>query len=823
MDGMIYHYDVAIDPDTLPSKFNMKLIHHMQTLNSNIFTPQSVYDGKKNLFSSHLLSLGPSDSRQFDVPSPEGGGGGEGKRPPKMYKVKLTKAAEINSVVLQRFVEQQQSLDESVLTAIMALNVVIRMEPTQKYPFNVRSFYTPQGKQIVGGGLEFWRGYFQSLRPSIGRLIVNVDISSGMMYKAGPLIELCLDFLGRGPNQDLLATLPDRERLRLQKFIKGVKVQIKTKSSGPQKFRVVRGLSKEGADRFNFVGSDGAQTNVARYFREQLRETVRFPKVICAEVGKGAMYPLEFCIVPEGQIARRQVPPDITKKMVEFATMRPADRFRSIADGVRLLAYGQSAYVRQFGLNIETSQGPLAVDARVLNTPKLQYGQGSKDRFVSPRNGSWNMADKKFFKPMAIKNWVIIIYERQQRFRQDNARKMVDDFVHACGTVGMLIQDKNPIVKWEHGQGNIAAQIRAAGGECAKAKGGPPSLVVVVLPDGGDDIYKAVKHFGDIVMGVPTQCLKAPKVSRANIQYWANVLLKVNVKLGGINLVPEQATASILTDPNTPTIVMGADVMHPPPGSQEIPSYSALVSSVDSNVSKYIAVTDVQTRRVELIENLEQMCKSVIGKCMGYRKEVEKTNAPIKRVIFYRDGVSEGQFQQVLDHELPKIRDACKQFGFEPKITLIVVGKRHHMRFQPQDRDADRSGNCPAGTVIDKGIGHPTLFDFYLQSHGGLLGTSRSSHYSVLYDDNNFNSDTMHSLSFALCHLFARSTRSVSIPAPVYYADIVCSRAKFHYDPGLDISLSETATQDSENSALERYRSQFKPLNRNQEGMMYFM
>ena len=49
--------------------------------------------------------------------------------------------------------------------------------------------------------------------------------------------------------------------------------------------------------------------------------------------------------------------------------------------------------------------------------------------------------------------------------------------------------------------------------------------------------------------------------------------------------------------------------MHPPPGSQEIPSYAALVSSVDSNVSKYIAITDVQTRRVELIENLGDMCK----------------------------------------------------------------------------------------------------------------------------------------------------------------------------------------------------------------------
>jgi eukaryotic translation initiation factor 2C len=39
-------------------------------------------------------------------------------------------------------------------------------------------------------------------------------------------------------------------------------------------------------------------------------------------------------------------------------------------------------------------------------------------------------------------------------------------------------------------------------------------------------------------------------------------------------------------------------------------------------------------------------------------------------------------------------------------------------------RDADRSGNCKAGTVVDRDVAHPTEFDFYLQAHGGLLGRS---------------------------------------------------------------------------------------------------
>ena len=82
---------------------------------------------------------------------------------------------------------------------------------------------------------------------------------------------------------------------------------------------------------------------------------------------------------------------------------------------------------------------------------------------------------------------------------------------------------------------------------------------------------------------------------------------------------------------------------------------------------------------------------------------------------------------------------ACKKLGFNPTITLIIVGKRHHVRFFPRnDNEGDRSGNCPAGTVVDSGVVNPVEFDFYLQSHGGLLGTSRPAHYNVLLDENKF-------------------------------------------------------------------------------------
>ena len=77
--------------------------------------------------------------------------------------------------------------------------------------------------------------------------------------------------------------------------------------------------------------------------------------------------------------------------------------------------------------------------------------------------------------------------------------------------------------------------------------------------------------------------------------------------------------------------------------------------------------------------------------------------------------------------------------GFSPTITLVIVGRAHKTLFFPSSSaDADRSGNCPAGTVVDTGIVRSTNFEFYLYGHAGQLGTSKPARYTVLIDENNF-------------------------------------------------------------------------------------
>ena len=103
---------------------------------------------------------------------------------------------------------------------------------------------------------------------------------------------------------------------------------------------------------------------------------------------------------------------------------------------------------------------------------------------------------------------------------------------------------------------------------------------------------------------------------------------------------------------------------------------------MDAHPSRYSATVRVQPHRQEIIQDLSTMVRELL--MQFYRS----THFKPTRIIFYRDGVSEGQFMQVLLHELRAIREACMKLevGYQPGITFIVVQKRHHTRLFCADK-----------------------------------------------------------------------------------------------------------------------------------------
>lgn len=91
-----------------------------------------------------------------------------------------------------------------------------------------------------------------------------------------------------------------------------------------------------------------------------------------------------------------------------------------------------------------------------------------------------------------------------------------------------------------------------------------------------------------------------------------------------------------------------------------------------------------------------------------------------------------------------------------------MVKKNHNTRFFIYDKQSNQTNNVQPGitilylyliaylfigTVVDTDVVSPNRFDFYLNSHAAIQGTSKPALYHVLYDDIGFTSDEIQQLT----------------------------------------------------------------------------
>ncbi|KAG9084746.1 hypothetical protein FRC06_003919, partial [Ceratobasidium sp. 370] len=741
---IFHHYDEIRGDGATPAKLNMDLIRVLQErIAPTVFTPRAVYDGQKNLFACRRLPLSGQDSQTFDVtlePPSEGG------RPPQVYQVALKRVAEINPTyfdilravcfwltafvsLLARYQKGQESYDPMVSQALAAINVVVHMEPRMRgYSHNSRFCFADKEIWAIGGGIELWRGYSQSVRPGLRSMLMNIDVSTGTMYAPGPMIDVCRAILANNSPNALVPGqgLPDRDRLRLKNFLNNVRFNTTHRERNGNvstKPKVLKKISNVSAANYKFTLSDGTEISVAQYFLS-MGITLQYPNYVCIEVmcssticfwrpgvepnpktSTGAAFPIELCTIIPGQLMRKQLPPNLATSVLSFSVKAPNQRLNSIVEGHEVLQHGQSEYMRQFGISV--SETPETCLARVLPTPALNYGAGSKQKQITPANGSWNLVDQKFFKPAEVTGWAVIVYDTRT-IREPDVQNIIRKFEARADSLGIRGLSPTPPISYPPAQAlDVHKHLHAAGTAVFNATKKNPSLFVIIMPDNSADLYQAIKHFGDVKRGVPTQCLNAFKAKRGNDQYWANVCLKVNAKLGGINSILDPQAREFLSDPSNPAMIIGAAAMHPAPGASDRPSFVSVVGSIDSTATHYSAISAVQGSQVEMFAEVEDPVHELIDRHMYWKREQEKKqNVAPKRILYYRAGVSEGQSQQVLDSELSCIKAACARHKINPLITVVAVGKRHHVRFFPTHGQADRSSNCPAGTVVDDVVVH---------------------------------------------------------------------------------------------------------------------
>ncbi|XP_019099422.1 PREDICTED: protein argonaute 1 isoform X4 [Camelina sativa] len=794
-DKDLHQYDVTITPEVTSRGVNRAVMKRLvdSYRESHLGKRLPAYDGRKSLYTAGPL---PFVSKEFRITLLDEEEGAGGQRREREFKVVIKLAARADLHHLGLFLEGKQA--DAPQEALQVLDIVLRELPTSRYTPVGRSFYSPDigRKQSLGDGLESWRGFYQSIRPTQMGLSLNIDMSSTAFIEASPVITFVCDLL----NRDISSRpLSDADRVKIKKALRGVKVEVTHRGNMRRKYRI-SGLTAVATRELTFpVDERNTQKSVVEYFHETYGFRIQHTQLPCLQVGNSNRpnyLPMEVCKIVEGQRYSKRLNERQITALLKVTCQRPIDREKDILRTVQLNNYEKDPYAQEFGIKISTSLA--SVEARILPPPWLKYHESGREGTCLPQVGQWNMMNKKMINGGTVNNWICINFSRQV---QDNlARTFCQELAQMCYVSGMAFNPEPvlPPVSARPEQVEKVLKTRYHDATSKLSQGKEIDLLIVILPDNNGSLYGDLKRICETELGIVSQCCLTKHVFKMSKQYMANVALKINVKVGGRNTVLVDALSRrIPLVSDRPTVIFGADVTHPHPGEDSSPSIAAVVASQDwPEITKYAGLVCAQAHRQELIQDLFKEWKDpqkgvVTG---GMIKELliafrRSTGHKPLRIIFYRDGVSEGQFYQVLLYELDAIRKACASLeaGYQPPVTFVVVQKRHHTRLfahNHNDRHSvDRSGNILPGTVVDSKICHPTEFDFYLCSHAGIQGTSRPAHYHVLWDENNFTADGLQSLTNNLCYTYARCTRSVSIVPPAYYAHLAAFRARFYMEP----------------------------------------
>ncbi|KAM5551204.1 protein argonaute 4A-like [Rosa sericea] len=792
-----YHYSIAMQYDDgteVDGKgIGRKVLDKVKdTYSVELENKDFAYDGEKSLFTVGQL---PHKKLDFtvvldDISSSRsrtnGGSGGsysleetQGDRKrvkqsfqSKTIKVQVNFAAKIPMQAIANALRGQDS--DHFQEAVRVLDIIIRQNAAKQGCLLVRqSFFhnNPRNFIELGGGVLGCRGFHSSFRATQGGLSLNMDVSTTMIVKPGPVLNFLMENQNvKTPYQiDWNKAKRMLKNLKVETYASKMEYKITGLSDKPCKQQTFFLKSKGGQD------GDGEEITVYEYFAQhkhmQLRDSADFPCINVGKPKKPSYFPLELCNLVSLQRYTKALSNLQRASLVEKSRQKPQERMSTLRDALKSSKYEADMMLHSSGISIGTEF--MQVEGRVLSAPRLKVGNGED---FSPRNGRWNFNNKKLVEPVKLECWAVVNFSARC-----DVRFLVNTMIK-CGDMKGISIDHPFDVFEENIQNRRESALSRVEKmfEYIKSKlPGPPQFLLCILPERkNSDIYGPWKRKNLSDVGIVTQCIAPTKV---NDQYITNVLLKINAKLGGINsLLMVEHSPSLPLVSKSPTLILGMDVSHGSPGRSDVPSIAAVVSSRKwPLISRYRAAVRTQSPKVEMIANL---FKPVSDKeDQGIIKELlldfytTSNNRKPEQIIIFRDGVSESQFNQVLNVELDQIIEACKFLdeSWCPKFMVIIAQKNHHTKFFQAGGSPD---NVPPGTIIDNKVCHPKNNDFYLCSHAGMIGTTRPTHYHVLYDELGFSADDLQELVHSLSYVYQRSTTAISVVAPVCYAHLAAAQ-----------------------------------------------
>lgn len=781
----IYQYEVVVNSGTEKKGLTKKIWESKAV--QNAFPGPFIFDGSKLAWSTQQIEHDLRITVDLDAEEgrPARSAGKENK-----HRVHIRQTNPVGFSVLQAYLSRQADFDNCILEAISCMDHILRESPSKRFTAINRNFFAKgQQRFSLGSGVEAFKGCFATLRVAHAgaglpaSLSVVVDVANGTFWTSQPLTQAASYLTGRGNISDLVNSLRQGDRgpvaEALRKRMKNLRVLAKHRGKGRVDEYVIDRFVYQSARDYRFE-KDGKLVSLYEYYVKQYNIRLQYPDLPLVKMtkGKNTLLPMEILTIKENQRYKFKCDERQTANMIKFAVTPPSERWNAIEHGLRMLDWPNDPVLKAFGIKISTQK--TVVNARLITPPKVQFGTGEARPGTS---GRWDLKGKKFLSANTapLKSWSVCVISGRRGGKPDRSvvENFVREFIKSYTNHGGRVENRQPALIPAHGD-DVGSWVTMAWNSAGNQAQARPQILVFILPDKDSNTYGRIKRSAECRYGVVSQCMQYAHILKAQPQYISNVCMKFNAKLGGQT---GRAVGPRSGGPNghfnVSTMIIGGDVSHSAPGS-ETPSIAALTCSIDKLGIRYAAACETNGHRVEMIkpDNINNMLKPMI---QYWTQTVGGGKLP-SRIIYFRDGVSEGQYQHVLEQEVTDMKALLKTADPKLNIPFIVVvcSKRHHVRFFPEPGKGDRHGNPLPGTLVESGATHPFENDFYLCSHAAIKGTARPMHYHVLLNEVGMSNEELQTLIYEHCYQFIRATTPVSQHPAIYYAHIAANRAVTH-------------------------------------------
>ncbi|CAF0788505.1 unnamed protein product [Adineta ricciae] len=651
----------------------------------------------------------------------------------------------------------------------------------------------------LGLGKAVWRGFYSCLVFANGthQLLMNLDVNHGIFQRRQKFLDFVCEVMHYSPcgryyrtqnrHESKLSMENVEEYLdsknnagfykdEIEFLLKHCKhVRVSWKAGNRLMTKDISDLGSSALEQtFQWTAKGNRTITVADYYREQYGIALKYPSLPILKMQDGLVVPME--VVDVEPVKVKKISDENRALLTRTAILPPDKRYQQTKDVCNKLqqqSFRQNSVTTTWGFQIDTKMHKLT--ARVLPNPSITFG---------------NRIDKKFCKPISFPSvWGMInlsstLDRRSAERFYEQLREAANYRGVSCTARALYVEFSHKFYSVDKMMDNVKNVMREYD-DC--------HFYIVILSDDSninDKIHGEIKQFCELDdgFGVITQMLNPRTIKRVLEDHRSdanstldNILLKINAKLNGINStiqVPEEIERFFSCGRRI--MYVGIDLRHSLTDPDDQRSIVTAVASADDVPSRYFKEIYIQNKflsnhkqRIEYVVNMKDIMKSLI-----YQYFVKHDNVAPTAIVIYRDGISENEFDPVLEKEIMATREACVELfpAYQPCLTYIVVNRNHHTRFVL----ANSNRNIEAGTVIDSpDITNPATCDFYLKSHNyPTKGTSHPIHYHVLYDDNRLKPNEIQLLTYALCFTYARTTDAISIPTPVKYANLLSERTK---------------------------------------------